>query len=93
MLSAVDRSKIGHLSKDQITDWLSNNGISIYDVEYHANELDGNAVLRLIDLWKSDKTGFLDYTRDSLGMATPGHTLRFASLIHGIDLKDGDLAY
>ncbi len=93
MLSSADRSKIGGLSKDKISDWLSNNGIRIYDAEFHANELDGNAVLKLIDLWSSDKTGFLDYTRDSLGIATPGHTLRFASLIHGIELKDGDLVY
>jgi hypothetical protein len=76
-----------------VSDWLSNQGILINDAEFYANELDGNEVLKLIDLWTSNKTGFLDYTRDSLGIATPGHTLRIASLIHGIQLKDGHLIY
>ena len=76
-----------------MSDWLSNQGILINDAEFYANELDGNEVLKLIDLWSSNQTGFLEYTRDSLGIATPGQSLRFASLIHGIQLKDGDLIY
>lgn len=88
MLSVTEKAKIGSLTKDQVSEWLSTNGIRIYDVDFEALELDGSALLGLIDLWNSNKIQFLEYARESLGIAAPGLALRFASLIDGVQLKD-----
>ena len=88
-----ERAQLGNLSKDQVAEWLSVNGVRIYEVEFLSHELDGKAILGLIDLWAANKSEFLNYAQNSLGISAPGHALRFASLIEGVRFKDFDIPH
>jgi hypothetical protein len=84
MSSPEERAKFSKMGKDAVSSWLCSNEIRIYASEFQAHEVDGKALLGLIDLWKADKAGFLKHARDSLGIDTAGHALRLASMLQDV---------
>ena len=78
------RSKLAKLSKDHVSDWLAYNGLHSYRLGFQSNEVDGHALLALLELWKADKSGFLKFAQDSLGVKAPGHALRLASVLEDL---------
>ena len=75
------RSKIGKLSKDQVSEWLSANGLHIYRLGFQTHEVDGQSLLALHAIWRADKAGFVKFAQESLGVKAAGHALRLASLL------------
>ena len=78
------RGKIAKLSKDHVSDWLSYNGLHSYRLGFQSNEVDGHSLLALLELWKADKSGFLKFAQESLGVKAPGHALRLASVLEDL---------
>ena len=71
------RSKIAKLSKDHVSDWLAFNGLHTYRLGFQSNEVDGHALLALLELWKADKSGFLKFAQEALGVKAHSGWLLF----------------
>ena len=83
-MNSTLRGKIAKLSKDHVSDWLSYNGLHSYRLGFQSNEVDGHSLLALLELWKADKSGFLKFAQESLGVKAPGHALRLASVLEDL---------